>query len=114
MLIDSHCHLDDYEDLDAILAHAREAGVGKLLAIGIGDGPDTMHRALELAHAHPQISPPPASIPRKRTRLPPRILPSSKPSPPTHAASPSARSASTTTTSTTPTSPPSRPPSLRR
>ena len=55
MLIDSHCHLDDYEDLDAILAHAREAGVGKLLAIGIGDGPDTMHRALELAHAHPQI-----------------------------------------------------------
>ncbi len=55
MLIDSHCHLDDYDDLPAILAHAREAGVGKLLAIGIGDGPDTMHRALELAHAHPQI-----------------------------------------------------------
>ncbi len=39
MLIDSHCHLDDYEDLPAILAHAREAGVEKLLAIGIGDGP---------------------------------------------------------------------------
>ena len=55
MLIDSHCHLDDYEDLPAILAHAREAGVGKLLAIGIGDGPDTMHRALDLAHAHPEI-----------------------------------------------------------
>ena len=55
MLIDSHCHLDDYEDLPAILAHAREAGVGKLLAIGIGDGPDTMHRALELARAHPEI-----------------------------------------------------------
>ena len=55
MLIDSHCHLDDYEDLPAILAHAREAGVGKLLAIGIGDGPDTMHRALDLAHTHPEI-----------------------------------------------------------
>ena len=55
MLIDSHCHLDDYEDLPSILSHAREAGVGKLLAIGIGDGPDTMHRALDLAHAHPEI-----------------------------------------------------------
>jgi TatD DNase family protein len=55
MLIDSHCHLDDYEDLAQILANAREAGVGRLLAIGIGDGPDTMHRALELAYAHPEI-----------------------------------------------------------
>jgi len=55
MLIDSHCHLDDYEDLPAILAHAREAGVGKLLAIGIGDGPATMHRALDLARMHPEI-----------------------------------------------------------
>ena len=26
-----------------------------MLAIGIGDGPDTMHRALDLAHQHPQI-----------------------------------------------------------
>ena len=55
MLIDSHCHLDDYADLPAILANARAAGVGTLLAIGIGDGPDTMHRALDLAHAHPEI-----------------------------------------------------------
>jgi TatD DNase family protein len=55
MLIDSHCHLDDYEDLPAILANARAAGVGTLLAIGIGDGPDTMHRALDLAHAHSEI-----------------------------------------------------------
>lgn len=54
-LVDSHCHLDDYDDLPAILANAREAGVSKLLAIGIGDGPDTMHRALDLAHAHPEI-----------------------------------------------------------
>jgi TatD DNase family protein len=55
MLIDSHCHLDDYADLPLILANAREAGVGRLLAIGIGDGPDTMHRALELARAHSEI-----------------------------------------------------------
>jgi TatD DNase family protein len=55
MLIDSHCHLDDYDDLPAILANARAAGVDTLLAIGIGDGPGTMHRALDLAHTHPQV-----------------------------------------------------------
>ena len=55
MLIDSHCHLDDYDDLPAILANARAAGVGQLLAIGIGNGPATMHRALDLAHQHPEI-----------------------------------------------------------
>jgi TatD DNase family protein len=54
-LVDSHCHLDNYEDLPAILANARAAGVHKLLAIGIGDGPATMHHALDLAHAHPEI-----------------------------------------------------------
>jgi TatD DNase family protein len=54
MLIDSHCHLDDYEDLPEVLARARAAGVEALLAIGIGDGPGTMHRALEIANArHP-------------------------------------------------------------
>jgi len=53
MLIDSHCHLDYYDDLPATLANAQAAGVGQLLAIGIGDGPDTMHRALDIAHAHP-------------------------------------------------------------
>lgn len=59
MLIDSHCHLDDYEDLAAVLTAATGAGVGQMLAVGIGDGPATMHRALELARefaqAHPQI-----------------------------------------------------------
>lgn len=48
-LIDSHCHLDTYDNLPAVLANARAAGVGTLLAIGIGDGPDTMGRALEIA-----------------------------------------------------------------
>jgi len=54
-IIDSHCHLDDYEDLAGVIARAEQAGVGTMLAIGIGDGPDTMHRALDLAHHHPQI-----------------------------------------------------------
>ena len=54
-LIDSHCHLDDYGDLPEVLARAEAAGVGRLLAVGIGDGPDTMQRALELAHTHPQV-----------------------------------------------------------
>ncbi len=54
-IIDSHCHLDDYEDLPGVIARAEEAGVGAMLAIGIGDGPDTMHRALELARQYPQI-----------------------------------------------------------
>jgi TatD DNase family protein len=54
-MIDSHCHLDDYENLAEILANAESAGVHQLLAIGIGDGPDTMHRALEISHQHPQV-----------------------------------------------------------
>ncbi|MGC9198305.1 MAG: TatD family hydrolase [Acidobacteriaceae bacterium] len=57
MLIDSHCHLDSYPNLPEVLARARQAGVSKLLAIGIGDGPETMHRALELAQAPSQDLP---------------------------------------------------------
>ncbi len=56
MLIDSHCHLDNYEDLHAILANARDAGVGKLLAIGIGDGPDTMGGALDIANRYANLT----------------------------------------------------------
>ena len=54
-LTDSHCHLDSYDDLPAILARARNAGIGTLLAIGIGDGPETMHRALDIAHQYDWI-----------------------------------------------------------
>lgn len=50
MLIDSHCHLDDYPNLPEVLAAARAAGVTTLLAIGIGDGPFTMDKALEIAN----------------------------------------------------------------
>lgn len=52
MLIDSHCHLDDYADLPAVLARAHAADVGQLLAVGIGNGPHEMQRALELACEH--------------------------------------------------------------
>jgi TatD DNase family protein len=55
VLIDSHCHLDDYEDLPAVIARAAAAGVTQMLAVGIGDGPDTMHRALGFANAHSAI-----------------------------------------------------------
>jgi TatD DNase family protein len=58
MLIDSHCHLDFYTEpgeAQAVIDRASEAGVSRLLAIGIGDGPATMHRALNLADVHPNI-----------------------------------------------------------
>ena len=55
MWVDSHCHLDSYEDLSQVLENARAAQVNTLLAIGIGEGPDEMHHALDLAHAHPEI-----------------------------------------------------------
>jgi TatD DNase family protein len=54
-LIDSHAHLDSPrydEDRDALLDRAWAAGVREILSIGIGEGPDTMHRALEIARAY--------------------------------------------------------------
>ncbi len=55
-LVDSHAHLDfpSYaDDLHAVLARALSADVRTILAVGIGDGPATMHRARDLAqHFH--------------------------------------------------------------
>ncbi|WP_433966069.1 TatD family hydrolase [Tunturiibacter gelidiferens] len=52
-LIDSHAHLDFYNETpterDEVLRRAYAAGVHAILAIGIGDGPATMHQALEIA-----------------------------------------------------------------
>jgi len=51
-IIDSHAHLDfsSYaEDLGAVLERALAADVKTILSIGIGDGPETMHRARDLA-----------------------------------------------------------------
>jgi TatD DNase family protein len=54
-LTDSHAHLDFYTetptDRDEVLRRAYAAGVHTILAIGIGDGPATMHQALEIANA---------------------------------------------------------------
>jgi TatD DNase family protein len=54
-MIDSHAHLDSPrydEDRDALLTRAYEAGVRTVLSIGIGEGPDTMHQALDLARRY--------------------------------------------------------------
>ena len=51
MLIDSHAHLDSpryTDDRAAMLTRAFEAGVGAILAIGIGEQAAEMHKALEI------------------------------------------------------------------
>lgn len=51
MLIDSHAHLDSpryNEDREAVLRRAAEAGVGAILAIGLGENPSEMHQALDI------------------------------------------------------------------
>jgi TatD DNase family protein len=54
-LTDTHAHLDFYSetptDRDDVLRRAYDAGVQTILAIGIGEGPATMHQALEIAKA---------------------------------------------------------------
>jgi TatD DNase family protein len=51
VLIDSHAHLDSpryADDRELMLHRAGEAGVGAVLAIGIGEEPTEMHQALEI------------------------------------------------------------------
>jgi TatD DNase family protein len=51
LLIDSHAHLDSEryaDDRAEMLSRAWEAGVGAILAIGIGEGPSEMHQALDI------------------------------------------------------------------
>ena len=55
MLIDSHAHLDSsrYEgELEAVLRRAAGAGVGAVLAIGIGEGPAEMQQALDICREY--------------------------------------------------------------
>ena len=54
-MIDSHCHLDSPrydEDRTALLERAWAAGVREILSIGIGEGPGTMHQALEISREY--------------------------------------------------------------
>lgn len=60
MLFDSHCHLDpDAFDgltgVDAAVERAREAGVGRMLAIGSGYGFESAQRAVAVAERHPDV-----------------------------------------------------------
>jgi TatD DNase family protein len=51
LLIDSHAHLDNdryADDRAAMLSRAFDAGVGAVLAIGIGEQADGMDRALHI------------------------------------------------------------------
>lgn len=55
MLIDSHAHLDSNRyagELPAILQRAVDAGIGAILAIGIGEGPAEMHQALDICRQY--------------------------------------------------------------
>lgn len=60
-MIDSHAHLDSQrydEDRDAMLTRAYNAGIRTILSIGIGEGPETMQQALDLARhyaGHPGV-----------------------------------------------------------
>ena len=57
-LIDSHAHIDFpqfADDREAMLERARDAGVGTLLAIGTGPGPEKLDAALPYAEQHDWI-----------------------------------------------------------
>ena len=57
-LIDSHAHIDFpqfADDREAVLVRARNAGVGTLLAIGTGPGPEKLDAALPFAEQHDWI-----------------------------------------------------------
>jgi TatD DNase family protein len=58
MLTDSHCHLDHEQfnaDRHAVIDRALEAGVGRMLAIGTGDGPPDLEAGIRMADLHPAI-----------------------------------------------------------
>jgi len=67
LLIDSHAHIDSpryAEDRATVLARAFEAGVGAVLAIGIGEGPAEMHQTLGICREFNSLPQSGAGIPR--------------------------------------------------
>ena len=55
MFVDSHAHLDGKQfdvDREAVIARAREAGVGTIVAIGNGDGPEDCDCGIRLAEKY--------------------------------------------------------------
>jgi len=57
-LVDSHAHIDFpqfADDREAMLQRARDAGVGTLLAIGTGPGPEKLDAAIPFAEQHDWI-----------------------------------------------------------
>lgn len=55
MLIDSHAHLEDYEDLEEVLKRARESGVRKIVASSYN--PETALKALEFSFKYNFVYP---------------------------------------------------------
>ncbi len=60
LLFDSHCHLDPEtyggdEGVDAVIATARAAGVGRMLTVGSGYGHGSATRAVAVAQRHPDV-----------------------------------------------------------
>ena len=56
MIIDTHCHLDDKrydEDLDEVIARAKEAGVQKYIVPGAD--PETLERAVTIAEQYEDV-----------------------------------------------------------
>ncbi len=60
LLFDSHCHLDPETyggdaGVDAVIATARAAGVGRMLTVGSGYGEGAAARAVAVARRHPDV-----------------------------------------------------------
>jgi TatD DNase family protein len=76
-LIDSHCHLDGEPfdaDRDAVIERARAAGVGRMLAIGTGDGPPDLEAGIRLADKYPLIYATVGVHPHEAAKATPEIL----------------------------------------